>query len=316
MISGAPRRSLFLLALLLAFVATSTGRSGAQTPTLENTIRLRIEQARQQPMVGVRGTRLLQPEAVARSSKRVRLCRPGDCPVRHSRHSPRYGTSSRTDSPRPTTISRRSPPPSSRLQEPVERHSRGPAGVDGRRRGCAHRSRPIWAGAASVSRQTLECRSASRHPGARRRAERARRRAGRRRGNRIAEAHTLHLCGPERGARANAQLAAAGGWPTVTAGAPIKPGATDPRVALIRRRLRITGELPAASALDDPAYGVDLQTAVKTFQAHHRLTDDGMIGKATIDAMNVSAEARAQQIRVNLERARWVVGGLTTRSCS
>lgn len=36
-----------------------------------------------------------------------------------------------------------------------------------------------------------------------------------------------------------------------------------------------------------------------------------MIGKATIDAMNISAEARAQQLRVNLERARWVVGGLS-----
>jgi L,D-transpeptidase YcbB len=38
----------------------------AQAPTVENTIRLRVEQARQQPTVAVRGTRLMQPEAVAR----------------------------------------------------------------------------------------------------------------------------------------------------------------------------------------------------------------------------------------------------------
>ena len=40
--------------------------AAAQAPTVEDTIRLRVEQARQQPTVGVRGTRLLRPEAVAR----------------------------------------------------------------------------------------------------------------------------------------------------------------------------------------------------------------------------------------------------------
>ena len=38
----------------------------------------------------------------------------------------------------------------------------------------------------------------------------------------------------------------AGGWPAVTPGPAIKPGATDPRVALVRKRLLVTGELAAA----------------------------------------------------------------------
>jgi L,D-transpeptidase YcbB len=105
-------------------------------------------------------------------------------------------------------------------------------------------------------------------------------------------------------------LEAAGGWPVVTPGAAIKPGASDPRLPLIRKRLSVTGDLPAGAALDGLAYDADLETAVKTFQSHHRLTDDGVIGRSTIEAMNVTAAARAAQVRVNLERARWVIGGL------
>ena len=104
--------------------------------------------------------------------------------------------------------------------------------------------------------------------------------------------------------------AKAGGWPVVTSGAAIKPGATDPRVAMVSKRLLVTGELANATSTTDAVYGDELLGAVRSFQAHHRLTEDGVIGKATIDAMNISAEARAQQLRVNLERARWVVGGL------
>ncbi len=105
-------------------------------------------------------------------------------------------------------------------------------------------------------------------------------------------------------------LATSGGWPAVPAGPALKPGMTDPRVLSVRKRLAATGELPATARVDDPAYGPDLEAAVKSFQAHHRLTDDGAIGRGTVEAMNVSAEARAAQLRVNLERARWVVGGL------
>ena len=109
-------------------------------------------------------------------------------------------------------------------------------------------------------------------------------------------------------------LAGSGGWPAVPPGAAIKPGGKDPRIAIIRKRLAATGELAGASA-GDQSYGADLQAAGKNFQAHHRLTEDGVIGKGTIDAMNVTAEARVAQLRANLERARWVVEGLGDTSC-
>jgi murein L,D-transpeptidase YcbB/YkuD len=57
-------------------------------------------------------------------------------------------------------------------------------------------------------------------------------------------------------------------------------------------------------------YDAALETAVKRFQDHHRLTADGAIGRATVEAMNVTVRGRIEQVRANLERARWVLGGL------
>lgn len=102
---------------------------------------------------------------------------------------------------------------------------------------------------------------------------------------------------------------AAGEWLPIPAGAALKPGMTDPRVALVRARLTTTGELAAAST--SPVYDEELAAAVRLFQEHHRLTPDAAIGPATLEAMNVSTAARIAKIRVNLERARWVVGGLS-----
>ncbi len=105
-------------------------------------------------------------------------------------------------------------------------------------------------------------------------------------------------------------LEAGGGWPTVASGASLKPGATDPRVAQVRARLLATGDLPPGSTTAERTYDAALEAAVKRFQDRHRLTADGAIGKATMDAMNVPVRARIEQVRANLERARWVLGGL------
>jgi murein L,D-transpeptidase YcbB/YkuD len=91
---------------------------------------------------------------------------------------------------------------------------------------------------------------------------------------------------------------------------PLKPGARDPRVILIRKRLAATVSSSSAP-LDNEAYDKDVSAAVKLFQERNRFTADGTIGKTTLDAMNVSVASRIDQVRINLERARWVVGGLS-----
>jgi len=111
--------------------------------------------------------------------------------------------------------------------------------------------------------------------------------------------------------RALAQLEAIdakGGWPAVPSGRALRPGMSDPRIAAVRARLHASGEYPGSS--ESNLYDAELKRAVALFQARHRLDEDGILGKGTIDAMNVTAGQRASQIRVNLERARWVLGGL------
>ena len=112
-------------------------------------------------------------------------------------------------------------------------------------------------------------------------------------------------------ALARLRAAAAGiGWPEVPGGPALKPGADDPRVPALRRRLAATGELLPGAALDSQAFDEELAGAVRTFQDRHRLAPDGVVGPATRQALNVSAAARADQVRVNLERIRWVSAGL------
>jgi murein L,D-transpeptidase YcbB/YkuD len=66
-------------------------------------------------------------------------------------------------------------------------------------------------------------------------------------------------------------------------------------------------EGPPTTAPSPELYGPDLEAAVKFFQERHGLTADGAVGPATRAAMNVPVEARIDQIRINLERGRWVL---------
>jgi murein L,D-transpeptidase YcbB/YkuD len=105
-------------------------------------------------------------------------------------------------------------------------------------------------------------------------------------------------------------LKAAGGWPPIPAGPTLKLGVHDERVALLRRRLSATGDLTPASSDRAPIFDSTVEKAVKIFQRRHGLTADGSIGPVTLAALNVPVEERIQQLRVNLERGRWVLHNL------
>lgn len=105
------------------------------------------------------------------------------------------------------------------------------------------------------------------------------------------------------------QLEINGGWQPIPEGPAIKPGDRDPRVPLLRARLQATGEYTGQAqetgVLDEP-----LVAALKTFQSNNGLEPDGVAGPGALAALNISAHDRVEQIRVNLERARWILRGI------
>lgn len=97
-----------------------------------------------------------------------------------------------------------------------------------------------------------------------------------------------------------------GGWKTVPEGETLKPGMVDSiRVPLIIDRLQVTGDLkkiPQSKSM----FTEELSESVKMYQKRNGLEVDGNIGKATTLSFNVSAAERVNQIKVNLERFRWI----------
>jgi murein L,D-transpeptidase YcbB/YkuD len=80
----------------------------------------------------------------------------------------------------------------------------------------------------------------------------------------------------------------------------------------LAERLRLTGDLladapgPAAAADGTPLYAGPLVVAVRRFQERHVLDPDGVVGKGTIDALNVPFAHRVRQLELALERGRWL----------
>ncbi|KAB0486784.1 Murein L,D-transpeptidase YcbB/YkuD [Pseudomonas reinekei] len=102
------------------------------------------------------------------------------------------------------------------------------------------------------------------------------------------------------------QVRDAGGWPTVTQGQSLKPGMDGVAVAQLRARLAAGGYLEAQTGKRTD-YDEKVIAAVKKYQSEQYLGADGVAGAATLAALNVPVEARIDQVRVNMERARWLL---------
>ncbi len=101
-----------------------------------------------------------------------------------------------------------------------------------------------------------------------------------------------------------------GGWPVFRQGTSIEPGMSDARIPALIQRLVAEGDLSAADGARLTAqgivYGPELQAAVRGFQIRHGLVADGRMGTGTQRSLSASAEDRARQIALNLERRRWL----------
>ena len=101
-------------------------------------------------------------------------------------------------------------------------------------------------------------------------------------------------------------------WQHVPDGPLLRPGKHDPRVLALAQRLASEGFLSEAAVEtraqnpDIDRYDPLLVEAVEAYQREHLLKDDGIVGPATLTELNVSPAARRDQLRVNLERLRWL----------
>lgn len=123
--------------------------------------------------------------------------------------------------------------------------------------------------------------------------------------------------GPERaaleGALSRYRGLAATGWKSLPAEVlkkALEEGESfdTPWLASLAERLAAEGYAapPPATAEPTALYEGPLVEAVRRFQVDHGLVADGNLGKATLEALNVSAADRVRQVEVNLERLRWV----------
>lgn len=108
------------------------------------------------------------------------------------------------------------------------------------------------------------------------------------------------------------RIANAGGWPSIPPGRMMRPGEEDERIPLLRRRLRITGDLRHSQSsygygFESYEYGQALEEAVKRFQRRHGLRVTGRVDQPTTAALNVSVEERLAQLMLNRNRIRDLV---------
>lgn len=88
----------------------------------------------------------------------------------------------------------------------------------------------------------------------------------------------------------------------------VNPGDTYSGVPRLASLLRLVGDLPADATVraDPPVYQQPLVDAVKEFQDRHGLDTDGRLGAQTIKHLNVPLSQRVEQIKLAMERWRWV----------
>jgi L,D-transpeptidase YcbB len=86
---------------------------------------------------------------------------------------------------------------------------------------------------------------------------------------------------------------------TIPAGPTLRPGMRDARVPVLRERFK----LPVA---EGDVYDDALVEAMKAFQTSNRLDVDGVMGPATLAAVNGGAPLTRADILANMERWRWM----------
>lgn len=99
------------------------------------------------------------------------------------------------------------------------------------------------------------------------------------------------------------RIADRGGWRSIPKGRTIRPGDDDDRVPAIKRRLRATGDLgPSNEYFESLTLDDRVADGVRRYQRRNGLRVTGRVDRATLEAMNVPALDRVNQLRLNQRR--------------
>lgn len=94
-------------------------------------------------------------------------------------------------------------------------------------------------------------------------------------------------------------------WEPLPESLTLKPGDSSKYVPQLARMLHILGDAEDIEK-DNKVYNEELVEAVATFQKRNGLVTDSILSEKTIKMLNVPLEERIAQIKLNLERFRWL----------
>ena len=109
------------------------------------------------------------------------------------------------------------------------------------------------------------------------------------------------------------ELFSKGEWPLVSSGSRLKKGSRSDRVVELRKRLAASSDLLADEAMGGDLFDEKVEQSVIIFQKRHGLKIDGVVGRDTLDALNVPLKQRIRQMELNMERLRWILGNIEER---
>jgi L,D-transpeptidase YcbB len=109
------------------------------------------------------------------------------------------------------------------------------------------------------------------------------------------------------------QIEREGGWPAVSEGPVMRKGDRSDRVPQLRQRLLLAGDIAGPVDTTNTLFDEILESAVRRFQYRHGLDSDGIVGAASLRALNTSVRDRIISTEINLERWRWLPQDLGQR---